>query len=155
MPGRLEPEPLPRRDFLGLAGLWSAAIAIFGSFAGMARLPMPSVLPDAGSRFRIGRPDEFPAGTIRAIEGRNVLVMASSEGVAALSLICTHLGCVVKEEGEEYLCPCHGSRFGSQGGVLAGPAPRGLKWLDVSSAADGTLVVDARREVASGTYYAV
>ena len=38
MPGRLEPETLPRRDFLGLAGLWSAAIAITGSLLGMARI---------------------------------------------------------------------------------------------------------------------
>jgi cytochrome b6-f complex iron-sulfur subunit len=155
MPGRLEPEPLPRRDFLGLAGLWSAAIAVFGSIIGMARLPVPSVLPEVGSRFRIGAPGDFPPGTERVIPDRNVLVIGGEDGVAAMSLICTHLGCVSKKKDRGFACPCHGSVFGADGAVEGGPAPRGLRWVEVSLGADGSLVVDSQREVPKGTYFKV
>ncbi len=153
MPNRLEPEPMPRRDFLGLAGLWTAGIAVFGSIIGMARLPKPSLLPEAGSRFRIGRPEEFPAGSARVIPERSVRVISEARGIAAISLVCTHLGCIVAEDPKGFACPCHGSRFGPGGEVVKGPAPRPLRWLEVSQAADGSLVVDADTEVDPGTYY--
>jgi len=153
MSNRLEPEPIPRRDFLGLAGIWTAGIAVFGSIVGMARLPKPSVLPEAGHRFRIGRPEEFPPGTSVMIPGRNVRVIAEARGIAAMSLVCTHLGCIVAPEAKGFGCPCHGSKFGPGGEVVRGPAPRPLPWLEVSQAADGTLVVDADREVKPWTFY--
>ncbi len=155
MPSRLEPEPVPRRDFLGLIGLWSAGLAIFGSLLGMVRLAKPSVLPEAGNRFRIGRPEEFTSGTERLIPGRNVLVVSGKGGLAALSLVCTHLGCIVAKKEGAFSCPCHGSKFGNYGEVLGGPAPRGLRWLEMSLAADGNLIVDATREVSPGTYFQV
>ncbi|MFH1279230.1 MAG: Rieske 2Fe-2S domain-containing protein [Candidatus Eisenbacteria bacterium] len=153
MPSRLEPEPLPRRDFLGLAGLWAAGAAIVGSIAGMARLPVPQVLPEADRRFRIGKPGEFPPGTSRIIPGRNVRVVSEERGIAAVSLVCTHLGCIVSETSDGYSCPCHGSKFGRGGEVIQGPAPRPLRWLEISRAADGALVVDGDREVDPWTFY--
>lgn len=147
MSGRLAPEPVPRRDFLGLAGLLSAGAAIFGSILGMARLPVPRVMPEASTRFRAGRPAEFPVGTVRTIAERNVRIISTEQGIAAMSLICTHLGCIVGETKEGFLCPCHGSRFDPEGNVVQGPAPRALAWLAVSRAADGTLMVDTAQEV--------
>ncbi|MFQ5665959.1 MAG: ubiquinol-cytochrome c reductase iron-sulfur subunit [Candidatus Binatia bacterium] len=153
MPSRLEPEPVRRRDFLGLAGLWAAGVAIFGSVIGMIRLPKPSVLPEAGHRFRVGRPEDFPAGTVRVIPEQKVLVLSNARGVAAISLVCTHLGCIVSQTDKGFACPCHGSAFGPDGAVRKGPAPRALRWLEVTQAVDGRLVVDAKREVARGTFY--
>lgn len=155
MPSRLEPEPVARRDFLGLAGLWAAGIAILGSVVGMARLPKPRVLPEASSQFRVGRPEDFAPGTVKVIGEHNVRVVGTGEGVAAMSLVCTHLGCIVSEDGGGFACPCHGSKFDAAGNVTGGPAPSPLKWLDVSQAADGSLVVDKGRTIASGTYYKV
>ncbi len=153
MPGRLEPEAVPRRDFLGLAGLWSAGLAILGSIVGMARLPKPRVLPETSTQFRIGRATDFGPGTIRVIGEQNVRVVGTEDGVAAMSLVCTHLGCIVAAEGDGFGCPCHGSKFDESGKVVGGPAPAPLKWLDVSASADGSLVVDKGRTVAPGTYF--
>ena len=104
-------------------------------------------------RQKFGRPEDFPAGTARVIPERNVHVVSKKEGLAAVSLICTHLGCIVGKTEEGYDCPCHGSKFGQAGEIISGPAPRGLRWLEVSLAADGSLVVDARREVPPGTFH--
>ncbi|MFT5369548.1 MAG: cytochrome b6-f complex iron-sulfur subunit, partial [Candidatus Latescibacterota bacterium] len=149
MSDRLAPKPVPRRDFLGLAGLWAAGLAIFGSLLGMARLAKPSVLPEASKRFRIGRPEDFAVDGAKIIAGRNVHLVAKDGAVAAVSLVCTHLGCIVNTTETGYSCPCHGSVFDNAGDVVGGPAPRGLRWLAVSLAADGSLIVDANKEVAS------
>ncbi len=155
MSGRLEPEPIPRRDFLGLAGLWATGIAILGSLLGMARLAKPSVLPEAARRFRIGQPSEFPVGTKRIIPEQNVMIVSREDGIAALSMVCTHLGCIVSQSKTGFACPCHGSVFDSDGEVIGGPAPSGLRWLEVARAVDGRLVVDAGRVVDPGTYFVV
>lgn len=155
MSDRLSPEPVTRRDFLGLAGLLASAAALAGAALGALRLPRPKVLPDRGSRFRIGIPDEFPPGTEKSIPGRRVLVISKAEGLAAVSLVCTHLGCVVSPVSEGYLCRCHGSRFAADGGVEQGPAPRPLRWLKVSLAPNGFLMVEEETEVAPGTFFKV
>ncbi len=153
MSGRLDGDPIPRRDFLGLAGVWTTTIALLGSLLGMIRLPKPSVLPEASRRFRLGKPEDFPPGTSKVISGQNVLVISSGSGIAAMSLVCTHLGCIVAKTEGGFSCPCHGSFFDQDGQIKAGPAPRGLRWLEVTRAVDGRLVVNAGREVDPGTYY--
>jgi Rieske Fe-S protein len=45
------------------------------------------------------------------------------------SAVCPHLGCIVRWNSLEgtWDCPCHGSRFGTDGSVLNGPALGGLE----------------------------
>lgn len=155
MPGRLEPEPIRRRDFLGLASLWAAGIAILGSLVGMVRLTKPAVLPEAGSRFRIGRPEDFTEGKPHVLPEQKVVILSDARGIAAISLVCTHLGCVVTRTESGFACPCHGSSFDADGGTAGGPAPRGLPWFEVRQTVDGRLVVDAGREVPPGTFFKV
>ena len=47
----------------------------------------------------------------------------------AVSRVCTHLKCKVnfKAEKQEYVCPCHRSRFALDGTVLKPPAKRDLQ----------------------------
>ncbi|WP_410663419.1 FAD-dependent oxidoreductase [Amycolatopsis sp. lyj-84] len=50
----------------------------------------------------------------------------------AVSLRCTHLGCLLRFNGAErsWDCPCHGSRFDVDGAVLEGPAVEPLPRRD-------------------------
>ncbi len=59
--------------------------------------------------------------------------MRTAEGVRAFSMVCTHLGCIVRwEEGKkEFYCPCHDGRFDQFGEVLAGPPPVPLEQIAV------------------------
>lgn len=58
-----------------------------------------------------------------------IVVRAGENTLLARSAICTHKGCKVEYEGDdkEFVCHCHGSRFGLNGEVLRGPAKRPLK----------------------------
>ena len=59
-----------------------------------------------------------------------MIVVNSTGGVAVFSSKCPHLGCRInRTEGQELVCPCHGSRFNLQGEVVQGPATRGLRSL--------------------------
>lgn len=140
--------PVRRRDFLGLAALWSFLSTGVVMLAGALRLPMPSVFPETGSKFRIGPPDRYPLGSVVKIAERNVLVSRDERGFRALSLICTHLGCITSREADgQFVCPCHGSRFDAEGKVTKGPAPSRLRYLEVSRAPSGDLMIDRERPV--------
>jgi len=155
MSERVNEQTQSRRGFLGLVSVGTAGLALGTALAGMVRLVKPRVLPEAASRFSIGAPSEFLAGEERIIAERNVMILSTTEGIAAISLVCTHLGCIVSKSGDEFSCPGHGSRFTAQGRILSGPAPKDLPWLEISRRADGKLQVDLKSDVATGTYYEV
>lgn len=52
----------------------------------------------------------------------------------ALNAICTHLGCVVpwSAADNKFMCPCHGSQYDADGGVVRGPAPLPLALAHVN-----------------------
>lgn len=62
-----------------------------------------------------------------------IILVKNNKGLRAFEAKCTHLGCIIKRsEGNELLCPCHGSRFDLNGNPVKGPAARLLKELEVS-----------------------
>ncbi|HVN86888.1 MAG TPA: Rieske 2Fe-2S domain-containing protein [Candidatus Binatia bacterium] len=149
---RLEPEPIRRRDFLGLSALWSAAVALLFGLFGALRLPRAAVVPMASRKFRVTVPDTLTPGEALVPAGRSVAVFRDPDGaVYAISRVCTHLGCLVKSEADGFHCPCHGSRFAPDGSVVKGPAPKALGWLAVAKASAGTVIVDEGKTVAPGT----
>ena len=147
---RLDPEPMPRRDFLGLASLWTTAAAALFAIAGMARLPKAAVLASPSRKFRVTLPASLGAGEPFVPPGRSVALFKDEGGVYAISTICTHLGCIVKPSATGFDCPCHGSKFAPDGTVVKGPAPTALTWHKVTMSGD-TCVVDEESTVAPGT----
>jgi glycine/D-amino acid oxidase-like deaminating enzyme/nitrite reductase/ring-hydroxylating ferredoxin subunit len=51
----------------------------------------------------------------------------------AFSAVCPHLGCIVQWNADEksFDCPCHGSRFGTDGTVTNGPAQSDLHRIHI------------------------
>lgn len=142
-----------RREFLGKASLAGAVLAAFGVIAGIFRMTKPAVRYEEATRFKIGKPDSFPVGTVQKFDERGVFIFSSEDGIHAISSVCTHLGCLVAVTETGFQCPCHGSRYNETGKVVAGPAPRNLAWLEISQNLDGTLAVDTAREVPVGTKF--
>jgi len=147
---RLDPEPISRRDVLGLASFWTTASALLVALLGMLRLPKAAVLPSPSRKFRVTLPDSLGPGEAFVPPGRSVAVFRDAAGVYAISTVCTHLGCIVKPTASGFECPCHGSQLALDGSVIKGPAPRGLPWLQVS-ARGGTLIVDEGTAAQPGT----
>ena len=61
--------------------------------------------------------------------GEKVAVYADPAGkLRSVSAICTHLGCTVEFNAADVTwdCPCHGSRFATDGTVIQGPASSNL-----------------------------
>ncbi|WP_199433428.1 FAD-dependent oxidoreductase [Qaidamihabitans albus] len=75
---------------------------------------------------------DIPRGQARTMRdgvGKKGVYRDDEGGLHAVSLRCTHLGCLVRFNGAErsWDCPCHGSRFDVDGAVLEGPAVRPLQ----------------------------
>lgn len=147
---RLDPDPVPRRDWLGLTSLWTMAGALLFGLAGMLKLPKAAVLASPSKKFSVPLPDNLPPGEPFIPPGRAVAIFRDPDGIYAVSTICTHLGCVVKSNPDGFECPCHGSHFQANGDVVKGPAPRPLPWLKIS-VASGAITVDEGATVPNGT----
>lgn len=143
------PAPAPdRRRFVVLAAgaLWTVASAGCASVAAV-RVPAQS------GRLRLDLRDHpglhGPGGYLKVLpEGRDLPVYVLSDGSggwAALSPVCTHLGCVVDVQGPRLVCPCHGSMYDRTGRVVRGPAERSLTGFEVREEPPGTLLVDLNR----------
>ncbi|MFP5326266.1 MAG: FAD-dependent oxidoreductase [Acidimicrobiia bacterium] len=73
-------------------------------------------------------------GAVVHVDGETVAAYRDENGhVTAVSATCTHLGCSLKfnEAETTWDCPCHGSRFTTDGEVICGPAVRMLERLDI------------------------
>lgn len=141
----VESESFNRREFVGLC----ASALIAPMLAGCASLVARPVTPVNG-RIELSlhqHPDLMRAGgavkllPVGTVEPVYVLRLHDGE-FAALSPICTHLGCTVEIQGPRLVCPCHGSTYDRSGQVLVGPAARPLKRYPVGQHADGTITVE-------------
>lgn len=146
-------EGVTRRDFLGLASLGAVILSSLAVLAGIFRMSKPNVRYEESTRFKVGKPENFPVGIVKKLDDRGVFVFANDDGIHAISSVCTHLGCLVNIAEWGFQCPCHGSKYNGNGKVISGPAPRSLAWLEISQNVDGSLEVDTAKEVPVGTKF--
>ncbi|HHN64191.1 MAG TPA: ubiquinol-cytochrome c reductase iron-sulfur subunit [Nitrospirae bacterium] len=142
-----------RRDFLGLAAIGTAVLSALGVLAGVLRIFKPDVHFEESKKFKIGKPEQFPVGTVKKFDDKKLFVFSDEDGFYAITAVCQHLGCIVYKTDWGFQCPCHGSKYDQMGNVIGGPAPRGLPWFKIEQLVDGSLVVDASKEVPKGTKY--
>jgi cytochrome b6-f complex iron-sulfur subunit len=133
-----------RREFFTRLGMGSLIVAGVGSGLFTYEYFSPNVLFEASPIVKAGRPDQFPPDSVTLDAQSGIYLVNSAKGYYALGAICTHLGCLTawKPELNLIACPCHGSRFNTDGVKVAGPAPQPLPWLKVWLADDGYLMVD-------------
>jgi glycine/D-amino acid oxidase-like deaminating enzyme/nitrite reductase/ring-hydroxylating ferredoxin subunit len=119
-PSRVSPKSLPEVARLG------------AKFAG-------DMVKDRVRRPQARAVEEIPAGEARVVPesgaGRMGVYRDEDGGLHAVSIRCTHQGCILRFNDAEtsWDCPCHGSRFDVDGNVLEGPAVRPLAKRDVDS----------------------
>jgi Rieske Fe-S protein len=97
--------------------------------------------PPRKTEFDLGLASNYTMDSRTVLPSIPALLMHTQSGFAALSLVCTHLGCTVDEQPGGFVCPCHGSRFDAQGQVLGGPAVRPLRTLRMELTEDGRLLL--------------
>jgi cytochrome b6-f complex iron-sulfur subunit len=160
-PAPAAPKPAPaalggelsRRGFFSWAAVaWVGfTAAIGGCVTAMTRFMFPNVLFEPPTRFKVGRPDEFPAGVVdtRFTEANGVWIVNNDGKLYALIAICTHLGCPPNwlEAQNKFKCPCHGSGYYKSGVNFEGPTPRPLERAAIAvDPEDGQIVVDKARK---------
>ena len=122
-----------RRDFLikgsitvGITVVAAAFSWIFGS-VWMA----PRRFRSAGW-VQVSPLDRFLPGTVTPFPEYKVAIIRTKGRIGAISLECTHLGCLVNPVDRGFFCPCHASSFGPMGEVYYGPADKPLPWYEVA-----------------------
>lgn len=140
-----------RRDFLNEITVGALGVAGLGGTALIYQYFSPNVLFEPPTTFRAGNPDLFPVNSVTFLQDQQVYIVRTPTGFYAVSAVCTHLGCVTqwKPEANRIACPCHGSKFQSDGKKIEGPAPRPLPHYSISLTADGELLVDKLQTIKS------
>jgi nitrite reductase/ring-hydroxylating ferredoxin subunit len=141
---------LSRRTLLASGGL-AAATAAAGLLVG-ERLTSPStqqhdLLPVGASWTAVALVADLPEGTARTFDTGSVRGFVVNRGgkIAALSGVCTHLGCLLQlnAAARRLDCPCHNAAFGLDGNVLFKHMPDALAPLPLmeSRVRDGHIEV--------------
>jgi len=146
-----EKKGVSRRDFLSVASVGLVVTSVVSVLAGMFRMSKANVRYEEATRFKIGKAENFPVGTVKKLDDKGVFIFSNDDGLHAISSVCTHLGCIVAVTETGFQCPCHGSKYDENGKVIGGPAPRNLAWLEISRGLDGSLMVDTATAVPAGT----
>jgi cytochrome b6-f complex iron-sulfur subunit len=142
-----------RREFCaqacGVAGIVAlgSALESCGSPGG-ASATLPVVTGTAASgvvtlAVGAGSPlaDVGSAALVQSSSGTFLVSHTGAEAFSALTSICTHETCTITGfDTPDFVCPCHGSRFGTSGAVLSGPATRPLRAFQTRFA-DGLLTI--------------
>lgn len=145
-----------RRAFLSGAALTVGWVAFGGSVGvsigpAFGRFMMPNVLEEPDPRVRVGKFQRYvemaPGEVNEDYKPQGIWIIREEERVAALNIICTHLGCIPNwlPNDKKFKCPCHGSGYRQDGINFEGPTPRPLERFRVS-VVDGILVVDKSKK---------
>jgi cytochrome b6-f complex iron-sulfur subunit len=132
---------ISRRDFLRLSTHSLLALSGILGIGGLIRYLSYPYDPTPPNEYDIGPASNYPRKSRTVVAHIPALVIHDEDGLRAVSLTCTHLGCAIEERNFGFECPCHSSRFDPNGRVLRGPAASDLRQLRVEESEDGNLHV--------------
>jgi cytochrome b6-f complex iron-sulfur subunit len=143
------PTEFDRRAFFTKIGLGSLGIAAAGTIAFSYEYLSPNVLYEPSPIVNIGKPMDFALNSVTMDVNSGIYLVRADEGYFALSMICTHLGCLTAWNQDLGIikCPCHGSEFTRTGQKIEGPAPKPLPWLKTWVSDEGDLMVDRSTDI--------
>ncbi|MCB9250618.1 MAG: Rieske (2Fe-2S) protein [Ignavibacteriales bacterium] len=98
--------------------------------------------------FEAGLVTQFPNKSVTPFRnGHFYLVRLEDGGFIAMSIKCSHLGCSIMwdEKKNEFICPCHSSKFSLTGEVINPPAPRPLDIYEIKIK-DGKLFINLNKK---------
>jgi len=148
------PTEVSRRGFL----VWLGGLGLLGAAWQTGHVVLQFLLPPLTQPqpepVRVGPPANFAPDTLNFVPEAVAWLGRDTSGFYALSAVCTHLGCTVRQAGLQFECPCHGSRFNQQGNVLNGPAEAALAFWAVHLD-ENELVIDVTQAVSADTRLAV
>jgi Rieske Fe-S protein len=130
-----------RRDFLKVSTNSMLALAGILGLGGLIRYLSYEFDSPPRNEFDIGPESDYPENSRTVLAHIPAVVIHDDEGIRAMSLTCTHLGCMVEPRPFGFECPCHGSRYASDGKVAKGPAASDLPRLRITKSEDGNLHV--------------
>jgi len=132
---------IPRRDFLKLTLDSLLAFGGLLGLAGLIRFLSYKTEPPQPTEFDLGLAENYKPDSTTTLPEVPAVLIHNDSGFSALSLVCTHLGCTVAVNSDGFACPCHGSRFNSDGYPVKGPAAAPLKKLRVEQTVSGKLIL--------------
>lgn len=119
---------LSRREFLTKSTLAAAGVAALSAACGDGQFGPAAVTPILGtSSFKVASiPALATVGQLVRVPPAGAFIAVKRTGTApatfvALSMICTHQQCETNIVAGALECPCHGSRFDSDGKVTRQP----------------------------------
>ena len=130
-----------RRNFLQLSAKLALGLAGILGLGGLVRYFSHEPGEQTPSSYDLGLAADLPTSGKLIRLDIPAIIYKTKNGFQAYSLVCTHLGCTVEEDGESFSCPCHGSQFDQDGSVLKGPATKPLSELKVELSEDGKLIL--------------
>ncbi|MFQ5413077.1 MAG: Rieske 2Fe-2S domain-containing protein [Phycisphaerae bacterium] len=145
-----------RRAFVNTAAL-TVGWVTFGVGTGVSigpafgRFLMPNVLEEPDPRVRVGKRALYaemqPGDVNEDYKPQGIWMIREEDRIAALSIICTHLGCIPNwlPNDRKFKCPCHGSGYKPNGINFEGPTPRPLERFKIT-VEDGIVVVDKSKK---------
>jgi cytochrome b6-f complex iron-sulfur subunit len=136
-----EKNSISRTRFLQLTTRITLSLAGALGIAGLVRYFSHSPGTERTTLFNLGPEAEFPESGRLLRPDIPAVIYRTQNGYRAYSLVCTHLGCIVEESEGGFSCPCHGSRFSGDGGVIQGPAVDGLPELELEINPEGNLLL--------------
>jgi cytochrome b6-f complex iron-sulfur subunit len=124
---------MSRRTLLasgGLAAVGAAAGLVVGERLSVPSTAQRELLPNGAAWTAVARLADVPEGTARSFDTGSVRGFLVNRGgeIAALSGVCTHLGCLLQlnVQARRLDCPCHNAAFGLDGNVLFKHMPDAL-----------------------------